>query len=503
VADTDLHPAYPGMTAIDFNGHNDNTWALGSASNHFYPPLLDDDGLVGINTAGQTQNLLVYEPSAGKTYDVLENYFGSKEPKFEFDNTEIFASDKTPSNYHRVAAAHTGEIVGHLVPSTKITTSDHLLVDKQDFNCPIAYQVGEDHRMWYQRTPDRYVKMESDKSKGWEDVCLPFSVDLVTTQQKGEITHFYENNTKGHEYWLRELRDIKEGEPEDLGIFKYPLADDDAESKEYTNSFLYDYYYSRNTFDDVNQDDYQKMYYKYDADEKYVQKYDKYPRSVADKPYLIGFPSAYYYEFDLSGGTDGFRPNNTKNPIDRLAKQVITFASKASTNTNRIEIGVSDDEMKQEAYSGYLYCTNYLNKDLAAHSYLLSVVGDKYEEQTVAAKAVPFRPYFVLAPSPTRGDVKAAHNIIFSDEDSQIDMKTDIKTLGVDEDLLINGGRKKIMVESQLHYTADVRIVTPAGLTLTTYSIQPSEYIETRIQSAGVYIVYADNGKYVKKVIVR
>ena len=501
VADTDLHPAYPGMTAIDFYGHNDNTWALGSASNHFYPPLLDDDGLVGINTAGQTQNLLVYEPSAGKTYDVLENYFGSKEPKFEFDNTEIFASDKTPSNYHRVAAAHTGEIVGHLVPSTKITTSDHLLVDKQDFNCPIAYQVGEDHRMWYQRTPDRYVKMESDKSKGWEDVCLPFSVDLVTTQQKGEITHFYENNTKGHEYWLRELRDIKEGEPEDLGIFKYPLADDDAESKEYTNSFLYDYYYSRNTFDDVNQDDYQKMYYKYDADEKYVQKYDKYPRSVADKPYLIGFPSAYYYEFDLSGGTDGFRPNNTREPIDRLDKQVITFASKASTNSQPVSIGVSDDQMKKEEYNGYLYCTNYLNKELETGSYLLSAAGDQYEKLEAKKAVLPYRPYFKLSTAPTRS---GARGIIFSDETGNMNT-TPIKEVvsNAGEDLIVKGGKKKIKVESELHHTTDVRIVTPAGMPLTTYAIEPGETIETRVETAGVYIVYGDNGKYVKKVIVK
>ena len=185
VADTDLHPAYPGMTAIDFYGHNDNTWALGSASNHFYPPLLDDDGLVGINTTGQTQNLLVYEPSSGNTLTVLENYFGSKEPTFAFDNTEIFASDNQPENYHRVAVANTGEIVGHLVPSTTITTSDHLLVDKQEFNCPIGYKIGEGFRMWYQRTPDKdkYVKIDSEsgKSMGWDDICLPFSVDLVTS----------------------------------------------------------------------------------------------------------------------------------------------------------------------------------------------------------------------------------------------------------------------------------------------------------------------------------
>ena len=496
VADTNLHPAYPGMTAIDFHGHGDNTWALGSASNHFYPPLLDDDGLVGINTAGQTQNLLVYEPSSNSnlnTYTVLENYFGSKEPVFEIDDTEIFASDQTPSNYNRVAAAHTGEIVGHLVPSTKITTSDHLLVDKQDFNCPIAYQIGENYRMWYQRTPDRYVKMESDKSKGWEDVCLPFSVDLVTTQQKGEITHFYNGSTKGHEYWLRELTNIQGGDPVALGTFTYPLAG--TEGKDYTNTFLYDYYYSRSSFDDANQDDYQNNYY------NTVHNYSGYPRSVADKPYLIGFPSAYYYEFDLSGGTDGFRPNNTREPIDKLEKQVITFASKASTNSQLVSIGVSDDQMKQEAYSGYLYCTNYLNKELETGSYLLSAAGDQYEKLVTQKTALPFRPYFKLSTAPTRS---GARGIIFSDETGNVNT-TPIKEVvsNADDDLIVKGGKKKIKVESELHYTTDVRIVTPAGMTLTTYAIEPGETVDTRVETAGVYIVYGDNGKYVKKVIVK
>ena len=390
---------------------------------------------------------------------MLENFFGSKEPTFAFDNTEIFASDQTPSNYHRVAAAHTGEIVGHLVQSDLTTGSDHLLVDKQDFNCPIAYKIGEGYRMWYQRTPDRYVKMESDKSKGWEDVCLPFSVDLVTTQQKG---------------------------------FTYPLVG--TEGKDYTNTFLYDYYYSRSSFDDANQDDYQQNYY------SAPHTYNNYPRSVADKPYLIGFPSAYYYEFDLSGGTDGFRPNNTREPIDRLDKQVITFASKASPQSGLIAIGVSDDQMKQEEYNGYLYCTNYLNKELEPGSYLLSAAGDKYEKLEAKKAVLPFRPYFMKKPSPTRG---GARGIIFSDETGNMNT-TPIKQVVTNaDDLIVKGGKKKIIVESELHYTTDVRIVTPSGITLTTYAIEPGETIETRVETAGVYIVYGDNGKYVKKVIVK
>ena len=499
VTDTDLHPAYPGMTAIDFHGHNDNTWALGSESNHFYPPLLDDDGLIGINTTGQTQNLLVYEPSSGNTLTVLENYFGSKEPTFAFDNTEIFASDNQPENYHRVAVANTGEIVGHLVLSNLTTNSDHLLVDKQEFNCPIGYKIGEGFRMWYQRTPDKdkYVKIDSEsgKSMGWDDICLPFSVDLVTTQQKGEITHFYSGSTKGHEYWLRELTNIQNGDPVALGTFTYPLVG--TEEKNYTNTFLYDYYYSRSSFDDANQDDYQQNYYSAAHD------YSYYPRSVADKPYLIGFPSAYYYEFDLSGGTDGFRPSNTKEPIDRLAKQVITFASKVSKDSETsdlIEIGVSDDEMKQEAYSGYLYCTNYLNKDLAAGSYLLSATGDQYEKLEASKTVLPFRPYFVVDPSQTRS---GARGIIFSDETGNMNTTPVKQVMTNADDLIVNGGKKKIKVESELHYTTDVRIVTPAGITLTSFSIESGEIVETRIEVGGVYIVYGDNGKYVKKVIVR
>ena len=499
--DTNLKPAYPNMTAIDFAGHNDTDWTIGLVSSgspagvdKFYPPLLDDDGLVNINATVQTKNLLVYAPSSENnlnTYTVLNNYFGEKEPKFEFNSNSIFTSDQTPENYNRVAVAQTDKIVGHLVQSNLVTTSDHLLVDKQDFNCPIAYKMGEGKRMWYQRTPDKFVKKESDQSKGWEDVCLPFSIDLVTTQSKGEITHFYQNSTKGHEYWLRELTNIQN--PSDntdaLGIFKYPQAG--TEGKHYTNTFLYDYYYSKNNSDDHNQDDYQNYY-------SAPHEYSYYPRSEADKPYLIGFPSAYYFEFDLSGE---WTPSNTASPApDKLPKQTITFASKASTNSNYAEIGVSDDQMKQEEYNGYLYCTNYLNKELEAGSYLLSAAGDKYEKLEAKKAVLPFRPYFMKKPSSTRG---GARGIIFSDETGNMNT-TPIKQVVTNaDDLIVKGGKKKIKVESELHYTTDVRIVTPSGITLTMYAIEPGETIETRVETAGVYIVYGDNGKYVKKVIVK
>ena len=64
-----VHPK--NMTAIDFAGHNganevNGTYELAkqNRSPWFYPPLLDDDGLLSIRTCDETKNLLVYAPAA-------------------------------------------------------------------------------------------------------------------------------------------------------------------------------------------------------------------------------------------------------------------------------------------------------------------------------------------------------------------------------------------------------------------------------------------------------
>ena len=69
--------------------------------------------------------------------------------------------------------------------------------------------------------------------------------------------------------------------------------------------------------------------------------------------------------------------------------------------------------------------------------------------------------------------------------------------------LNIYSGRKKIVVESTLRETTEVRIVNVAGVTITTFSIEPGESIKTQIVNAGVYIVQTTDGRYNKKVAVR
>lgn len=489
--------AYEGMTAIDFTGNGDAAYKQGLNDGHFFQPLLDDGGLIGFTNADLTQNLLVYThtatPAATKTNTVI------KDNEFMQD----LAYTETNATYHTAKKAIGIENVrGHWVQkveSNYVSTRDHVLVDDNDFNAPIAYTFDNSHRMWYQRMPDRYVTMASGKTQGWENISLPFEVDIVTTPDKGEITHFYKNSTTGHEYWLREFTGLDTATGDEVpAIFTYPEYDlSNEDGKEYTNTFLYDYYYSHNDFDDKNSDDYQKNYYA--ASKNFAM----YPLQQAGTPYLIGFPGAYYYEFDLSGD---FRATTAMKDIpERVLKQAIIFASKTG-----VTIAKSDEELiagsvEQGTATKYVFHPNYINREMAVGEYLLNETGDKYEKVNEGDKKTvrPFRPYFVKGTSGTRTVGNNVRSIIFKDDDTSLKHTPEIQELFQEGDLLVKGGRKKIMVESQLNYTADVRIVTPAGITLTTFSIQPSEYVETRVQTAGVYIVYADNGKYVKKVIVR
>lgn len=565
--DTNMKDAYPNMTAIDFAGHYDlsNGYQLGLVSTRFYPPLLDDDGLMSIFNRDETRNLLVYAPlreaASGyanqKTYDVLVskvatvNLFNS-EPKF----TDYYSR---PDDYRCVAAASTSTVFGHLVhyvaEGEGIATSDHLLVDKQDFNCPIPYTMGNGYRMWYQRVPEKYVTpvWSGDKrtTKGWESVSLPFTAELVTTVNKGEITHFYSGseeskngtNTKlGHEYWLREYRDISNVKLEDLtlpedateeekaealagakaeALFTYPNSDDSWEekmspSKVVTNSFLWDYYYnapSGHNHLDANKDVY-RTYYKPDGS-GVVNTFNNYTLLTRAVPYIIGFPGRTFYEFDLSGVFDP-TTTDTPNP-DELPGQTITFASKSDGN---VRIYVSDGEKTGVTHAvdgkNYTFRPSYLNEKLTAgkltenetayNVYTLSSDGSKYQLASAdgAVSPVAFRPYFMTTSG--TGARPVTRSIIFNNADTELKGVEEKGDPGSDEatgTLNIYAKKHKIIVESALTYTTDVRIVNTAGITVNTFTIEPGETVETRINNAGVYIVQTDDTRYTKKLAVK
>lgn len=500
--------AYEGMTAIDFTGCNDATYQQGWNGDKFYTPLLDDGGLTDFTNVDLTSNLLAYTDNtstataeAAQTNTVVAGKLTDK------------AYAEVNTTYHTVAPV-TDVIRGHWVQKTDEgyrATRDHFLVDKEDFNSPIAYNFDSDHRMWYQRIPDNYVGKKKadgtgfiDNGAGWEGISLPFTAEMVTTNSKGEITHFYnlEDNWKGHEYWLRHFAGIDSGNSMDaVKVANFNKLDAGTTNKEYTNTFLWDYYYKNNSYDDMNSDKYPGTYYSSN------RTYTNYPRLACATPYIIGFPGERYYEFDLSGNFEAKTAKATT-PA-KLSAQVITFVSPTSET-----IHVSDDEIATKAaaqdHDGYAFVTNFTAKTLAGVAYVLNSDdtevdkrGNSYKKVDDGALTVPFRPYFRPAaqqnPAPKR-----ASSIVFSNETTQLqgndsELTPDDKAY----DLIITAKRKKIIVESHLRETTEVRIVNTAGITITTFDIEPAETVETRVNTSGVYIVLTSDGRYNKKLAVR
>ena len=499
--------AYKNMTAIDFTGGNGDvaggysrSWTVPSGSPaRFYPPLLDNDGLTGFRNVDLTQNLLAYTKDSGTTANVVSTYL-----------TEPAYGETDATTYRTVAQADPTGIHGHWValsgsPAKYTTDRDHLLVDRQDFNAPIAYQMGSGKRMWYQRTPDRYV----DTKQGWEAISLPFQAELVTTDQKGEITHFYAGSATeegssakiGHEYWLRQYEDITElklsGSPAEKiaeALFNYPDNGTDG-NKTVTNTFLWDYYYnatSGHNHLDKNTDTYQTYY----STERTLNDYGY---LMNGKPYLIGFPGSRYYEFDLSGSFEA-KTTASPNPT-KLDPQVITFASPKA-----FPVDVSDNEKTGVTYNGYTFRPSYLNEELTeTGSYYMNDDGDAYTALTSSsAKPVTveaFRPFFVKAPSPA----PAYSYIVFSNDATSLQDKDIVPDPGEDvsDHLFISTKRGKIVVTSALYNDAEVQIYSAGGSLVETYTIKPGETQETNIYSQGVYIVRAANGRFTKKLSVK
>ena len=506
--------AYKGMTAIDFTGGNGDVgggYKLGLNAGQFYAPLLDDGGITDFTNVDLTSNLLVYTGTGTTEATTTENTVKSK--------LTDKAYAEVNETYHTVAVV-TDDIRGHWVHldgGVYKGTRDHFLVDKEDFNAPIEY-VFDGHRMWYQRMPDNYVEPvfegEGDSrtrtTRGWEGVSLPFTAVLVTTNTKGEITHFYTSasddaseNDKGHEYWLRKYEGgaMKTGSTDIFeATFNKPESAGTEEDKNYKNSFLWDYYYKHNTYKDLNSDNYPGTYYKPDPDnDNIVKTYKHYPFLSCATPYIIGFPGERYYEFDLSGKFEAMTAYENKPDVlhpNKLGAQTITFVS--ATNER---IHVSDTEMagKHETSAGYDFVPNFTAKTIS-DGFILNTDGSSYDK-TASATTIPFRPYFTTAPAGARQQTRS---IIFSEEQTQLKGKDDHDLRG-DEvySLNIYAKRKKIVVESNLRETTEVRIVNTAGITINTFDIEPGETVETRINNAGIFIVQTTDGHYNKKLVVR
>ena len=104
-----------------------------------------------------------------------------------------------------------------------------------------------------------------------------------------------------------------------------------------------------------------------------------------------------------------------------------------------------------------------------------------------ATSVSAFRPYFTSG-TLSREASSDVEEIVF---EYSTDIDEELKPWMGDMtgELVIYAKRGKIVVESHRNFESPVRILTPAGVILTTFTIKPGEVIETGVHTTGVYIV--------------
>ena len=453
-------PIHSNLTAIDFTGHNDFEYKDASEG---YRPYLDYAGLEHVNFTDLTSNLLIYaDPiNDSESYAVLSDLYV---PVLIFGKK---VGDEYVNNYSELGVqANLGNVHGHLVDlvidggnRTYVARRNQILVDKEDFNAPIRYTFDKGYYMWHQRTPAHYTE---GNGKGWESLCLPFEADMTTTQDKGQITHFYEGSTANHEYWLRELESVTTADGKTSALFQRPAAG--TQSLVVKNRFLYDYYYSYNDGKDDNEDSYQNYY------SQEERTYAKYPNIKAYKPYIMAFPGVRYYEFDMSGQ---FVPQHTGDDIAQLAPQVVTFVS-----VDNATVAVTDDALAAQASTvnnNYSYTGALINEAIGSN-YVLDADGEKFEK---SGELVPFRAYMTCTSGAT------PHHILIGSAVQDEEPMEEILQRG----LKIWGKGETIYIESTLEYEAVVTVYGLSGQLVRRVTVKPMSKEAVPVSSRGVYIV--------------
>ena len=441
------------LTAIDFTGSDENDTDDTKALALLDFGKLSSFALGDTEEQKLTKNLLVY---ANEETDANNPLYANMSTYLEEPTLTV------PTAGYKTIDQNNIGVRGHLVTKkgdSYVALTDHFLVDKENFNVPIEYSFDSDKRMWYQREPDRFAVAGNSNGDGWDIICLPFTAKLVTTHQKGEITHFYGDSKKMHEYWLREFSSVTTENSETIATFASPAADNTDYTYTATNTFLYDTYYKEKN--DANEDSYQRNHY------ASAREYKNYAYLQANTPYIIAFPGQSYHEFDMSGN---FVPEHTATSIGRLNKQVVTFVSEAGAT-----IGVTNeaDLVERDNFVG-TYQTNDIN------GYLINAEGSAFVKAN-AQSSVPFRGYF----SATASKAPSTRQIFIGSAAEEEEVQDDVDNRGI----TVYGRRGGIYIESTLEDETVVTIYRLNGQLVQKVTVQPMGKVFVPVALRGIYIV--------------
>ena len=159
------------------------------------------------------------------------------------------------------------------------------------------------------------------------------------------------------------------------------------------------------------------------------------------------------------------------------------------------------------AGTDYTFKPTYMNNPKIEEGkdvFLLNGDGDSFNKTASDAVSITaFRPYFMA--SATAGSrSRKVQQIVFGQSDSHFGIdERDPREKDNEGTLSIYTKNHKVVVASTLKQTVDVNIITPAGVTLNTVTVEPGQTVETRMTNRGVYLVQSADGRHKKKLAVR
>lgn len=490
-------------TAVDFTCLHDLPAATETVGGIFYPPMDDNasrfNDFVVREDAGITQNLLVYtadndEATGNEAYDVVEKALNYNETTRE-----------ALINGHHITKGIDGysTTLLHLVERTPDNENgDGETCNNNNLCVPIAFNVND--RAWYVRRPLHYAE---DSKGAWEGICLPFTVDKAAASLNGEITHFYgspsdtetDNPSQNihslhHEYWLRGLTSIATEGNVPSAVFQRPgaalFSPTDASGNALTNGVSYTF---ANTFFVDNYAD--KLYNQY-ANPYYAtaHNYPDYLRLAGEVPYIVRFPGARYYEFDLSSAfyNDIFGAWEDA--------QTVTFNAYGDNHTGDTSYGAITIPITKGmatmvggkySHLGTFSAINVSNGNV----YGMNDSGTAFDDASSLSTVTPFRTY--MSPTATRSNARYdytsviniaeqnADNIMpdMEEEEEEEENEDDAQT---EDHITVRAiGNQRVRIESTM--ATRLNVVTVAGQLYRILDVQPGIATYSDFQP-GLYI---------------
>ena len=484
-------------TAVDFTCLHDLPAATETVGGIFYPPMDDNasrfNDFVVKEDTGITQNLLVYtadndEATGNEAYDVVEKALNYNET-----TREALISG------HHITKGIDGYSTSllHLVERTPDNENgDGETCNNNNLCVPIAFNVND--RAWYVRRPMYYAE---DSKGAWEGICLPFTVDKVAASLNGEITHFYgspsdaetDNPSQNihslhHEYWLRGLTSIATKGNVPSAVFQRPgaalFSPTDASGNALTNGVSYTF---ANTFFVDNYAD--KLYNQY-ANPYYAtsHNYPDYLRLAGEVPYIVRFPGARYYEFDLSSAfyNDIFGAWEDA--------QTVTFNAYGDNHTGDTSYGAITIPVTKGmatmvggkySHLGTFSAINVSNGNV----YGMNDSGTAFDDASSLSTVTPFRTY--MSPTATRSnaryDYTSVINIAEQNADNIMpDMEENEDDAQTEDHITVRAiGNQRVRIESTM--ATRLNVVTVAGQLYRILDVQPGIATYSDFQP-GLYI---------------